>query len=175
MTFNAQSNRIRIYSSSAQGGTGTVFDTNWRMPHIVSSVTGTFQTANASIANIGGTRINSQVNIICDYSTAYASSNTFCWGYIKPIINRDRTEINTGNPIFVSGTICVRLYIEAKGYRGAILLTPKVWDGSIGWMQEHTFNYSAWPPPIEVRADATNTYANPSITFAYSLQYGRYI
>ena len=174
MTFTAQNNRIKIEASQSQGG-GIIFDTQWRMPHIISSISGTFVTANASVVNSFGTRINSQVNIVCDYSAAYTPSNSLVWGYIKPIINRNRTEIDTGNPIFVSGTIMVRIYIQASGYRGGLMYTPKIWNGAIGWMQEHTYNYSTWPPPVELRTDIYDTVSNPHITFAYSLFYGRYI
>lgn len=151
-----------------------IFSTDYRMPHIVSSVHGTFTTQNAACAANGSTvLINSKVNIYADTSSNYVFANSFVWCYLKPLVNRNRTELNVGNPIFITGSTIARLYIQDKAYRGALIYTPRVWDGYIGFEQETTYNYTGAVPPTELWVTSGNS--NPGITFEYTLYYGRFI
>ena len=170
MTFHASTNSISITNSSGL----PIFTTDRRMPHIVSSISGNLTTEDAAIVVSGSTNMNSRQEIYVDSSPNYVFANSFVWGYLKPIVNVQRTEIGTGNPIFISGTICVRLYIQDSGYRGCLLLTPRAFDGHIGFVQEHTYNYTG-TPPIDLQVDITNTYSNPAIQFSYTLYYGRFL
>jgi hypothetical protein len=170
MTFYATTNSISITNSSGL----PIFTTDRRMPHIVSSISGNLTTEDATIVVSGSTNMNSRQEIYVDSSPNYVFANSFVWGYLKPVANVQRTEIATGNPIFICGTICVRLYIQDNGYRGSLLLTPRAFDGHIGFVQEHTYNYTG-TPPVDLHVDITNTYSNPAIQFSYTLYYGRFL
>ena len=170
MTFYATTNSISVTNSSG----APIFSTDYRMPHIVSSISGNLTTADSSIVVGGTTNMNSRQEIYVDSSSNYVFANSFVWGYLKPVYNVQRTEISTGNPIFICGTICVRLYIQDSGYRGSLLLTPRAFDGHIGFVQENTYNYTG-TPPADLFVDVTNTYSNPAIQFSYTLYYGRFL
>lgn len=170
MTFTAQNNSMVIGN-----GTTNVFTTDYRMPHILSTVSGTFSTVNSPIYLTGSSYAMSYSVIIpVQNSSIYTPYNTFVLAYIKPTVNVEKTEIDTANPIYVSGTICSRIYIENNAYRGSLLITPTVWNGSIGFIQENTYRFDRTTPPKYLDIDPTNTYVNPGITFAYTLYYGRF-
>lgn len=170
MAFLASNNSIQVLD-----GSNAIFSTDYRMPHIVSVVSGTFTTENAPINITGSTyTVNSSINIYVSSSSNYKFANSFCFGYLKAITNAERTEIDTNNPIFVSGTLCTRIYIEDNNYRGALLITPRAWDGQIGFVQEHTYKFTRSTPPPHLYINSTNTAVNPIIGFSYTLYYGRY-
>lgn len=170
MPFLANNNLIQV-----DNGSTTIFNTNLRMPHIVSSVSGIFTTQDAPLTISGYSyTVNSSINIYVSSSASYKFANSFCYAYIKPIHNAERTEIDTGNPIFVAGTLCTRIYIENNGYRGSLLITPRAWDGQLGFVQEHTYRFDRSTEPKYLYIGPTNDYINPGIAFAYTLYYGRF-
>lgn len=170
MSFTASNSKIEI----ASGGTVN-FNTDNRMPHIVSTITGTFSTQDAPISAAPNYVANSTINIYCGTSTAYKAANTFVIAYLMPVNNIERVEVNTASPIFLCGTMCVRIYLEDSQYRGALLLTPKVWDGNIGFIQEHTYKFTRTTEPNHLYIGPDNTYMNPGVAFRYTLYYGRFI
>ena len=170
MTFTASNSKIQLDN----GGTVN-FNTDSRMPHIISSVTGTFSTQDAPISAGPNYVANSTINIYAAASANYKAANSFVIAYIMPIHNAERVEINTGNPIFLCGTMCLRIYIEDSRYRGALLLTPKAWDGNIGFIQEHTYKHTRSSEPKHLYIGPTNDYINPGVAFKYTLYYGRFI
>lgn len=170
MTFLASNSRIRIDDAGVIN-----FDTDFRMPHILSSTTGIFSIQDTPISAGPNYVANSTNNIYLASSPVYKAANSFVVAYIMPVNNVERTEINTGNPIFLCGTMCVRIYIENSQYRGALLLTPKAWDNNIGFVQEHTYNFNRATKPNHLFINSTNTHMNPGIAFRYTLYYGRFI
>jgi hypothetical protein len=178
MTFTAQSNYIGV-----DNGSTNIFNTGLRMPHILYSISGTYSTQPAPISiafdyspGINAYTMLSTVNTYVATSDDFTFANAFVWGYIKPTANAERTEIDTGNPIFISGTICTRIYIEESSYRGALLITPRAYDGYIGFQEEHTYRANRGTNPRELYISATSPYyVNPSIQFTYTLYYGRFI
>lgn len=152
-----------------------IFSTNYKMPHIVSSVSGTFTTPTSTITLAGGqVVIQSAENVYIDSSSNYTEANSFCWAYIKPIVGGGKTDIDVGSPIFLTGTINLRLYLQAAGYRGGILITPRAWDGYIGFRYEHTYLYTGTYPPAGLDPDIPGTTSSPGIQLAYTIYYGRF-
>ena len=170
MSFLAQSNKISI-----NNGVSTIFSTDYRMPHILASVSGTYTTVDAPISISGGQyTMASSIDTYVAASSMYTFANSFVWAYIKPTANAHRTEINVGNPIFLCGTICLNINIDNNGYRGAILLTPRVYDGYLGFNQENTHNCAHTVDPGYLYIKPGGTAVNPNVTFSYTLYYGRF-
>jgi hypothetical protein len=171
MTFTAQSNYIGV-----DNGSTNIFNTGLRMPHILYSISGTYSTQNAPISISGSTySMFSTINTYVATSDDFVFTNAFVWGYMKPTVNADRTEVDTGNPIFISGTLCTRIYIEDSNYRGSLLITPRAYNGYLGFQEEHTYRFNRATVPGHLYIGATNDYVNPSIQFTYTLYYGRFI
>lgn len=118
---------------------------------------------------------NSSQNYYLRSGSHLTAANSFAFAYIRVRANGQRTEVDTMNPIFVAGSLCLRLYIEDNGYRGAMIITPRVWDGYLGFNVEHTYNYTRSSDPASLYIDATRTLSDPQITIDYSIYYGRYI
>lgn len=172
MPFLAQNNLIKV-----DNGSTNIFSTNLRMPHIISTHSGILYDQPVPL-NVSGSQywVNSSVDIPVAYSSNFKFANSFVYAYIKPVFAGEKTEIDTNNPMFVAGTICTRIYIEANGYRGAYLLTPRVWDGYIGFTQEHTYNYNArTTPPTFLGITADGAHVDPGVRYRYTLYYGRFI
>jgi hypothetical protein len=172
MSFYAQNNLIRI----DRGGTN-VWDTTLRMPHIVDFTSSPSWLIPEMPVSISGTQYtcNSSQNHYVRTGSYFTAANSFVFAYIRVKNNANRTEVDTLNPIFVAGTLCLRIYIEDNGYRGALLITPRAWDGLLGFNVEHTYNASRSSEPPHLYLNAAKTHSNPEISLEYSIYYGKYI
>lgn len=170
--FNASSNSISI-----SNGTQTVFDTNARMPHILSSVSGTFNSSNAAINTTGGVFVNTTTDNILDTKSYYQFSNSFVWSWFKVIGNPNRTDLQINSPVFLTGSILLRFYINNNSLRGSYILTPMIYNGGIGFREEWQYadNTNSNVPPGLWPTDFTNTNGNMGLTYAYTLFYGRFV
>lgn len=152
-----------------------IFSTDYKMPHIVSSVSGTFTTPTSSITMSGGqVIIQSLQDVYVDTSSNYTEANSFCWAYLKPTVGGGQTDVDVGSPIFLTGTINLRLYIQDASYRGAMLVTPRAWDNYIGFRFEHTYKYTGTFPSPGLSPDVAGTTSSPGIQLAYTIYYGRF-
>lgn len=172
-TFNASNNSISVSS-----GSQTIFDTSRRMPHIISSVSGTFNSTDASITSgANGTYVSRVSDNYVHASSIYTFSNSFAWAWLKITNNANRTDIMVDNPIFVTGSILLRFYIGNQSLRGSYVLTPMVYNGYLGFREEWQF---ANPVQTSVPSglyptDPTNTNGNLGLTYSYTIYYGRFI
>lgn len=170
--FNASTNSIKITN-----GVSTIFDTSARMPHILSSVSGTFSSGNAAISTTGGVFVNTTTDHVVDSKTYYQFNNSFVWAWLKITGNPGRTDLNLGSPIFLTGSVLLRFYINNSSLRGSYIVTPMIYAGGIGFREEWQYadgtNTSVpsglWP------TDSTNTNGNMGLTYSYTLFYGRFI
>ena len=170
--FNASSNSIQITN-----GTNTIFDTSYRMPHVLSSVSGSFNSTNAAISTTGGVFVNTVSDNIVDSKTYYQSSNSFVWAWFKITTNATRTDLQINSPVFLTGSILLRFYINNNSLRGSYIVTPMIYSGGIGFREEWQYADSTnsnvpgglWP------TDSTNTNGNMGLTYSYTLYYGRFI
>jgi hypothetical protein len=172
-TFYANSNVIKI-----NNGSNVVFDTSYRMPHILSSISGSFNSASATITSgASGTFVNTTTDNIVSNASYYQFSNSFVWAYIDITTNSDRTDVYTGNPIFVTGSMLLRFYVGHSSLRGSYILTPMVFSGGIGFREEWQYadNQQTTVPGGLFPVDVSNTTGNLGLTYQYTLYYGRFI
>jgi hypothetical protein len=102
-------------------------------------------------------------------------SNSFIFAYLRVTQNGERVDVETASPIFVAGTLCMRIYIEDSGYRGAMLITPTIFEGGIGWTVENSYLNDSSSDSPNLYLNDTKTACVPGIGITYSLYYGRYI
>ena len=170
-TFKASANSIQI-----NNGSQVIFDTSYRMPHILSSVSGTFNSASASISTSGGVFVNSTADNIMDYKSYYQFSNSFVWSWIDIISNDVRTDIQISSPLFLTGSLLLRFYINNNSLRGSYILTPMIYAGSIGFREEWQYaDNTNTNIPGGLYPDISNTTGNLGISYKYTLYYGRFI
>lgn len=172
MSLYTNNNLIRIDKNNV-----SVFDTTLRMPHIVDYVYEGNWIIPSMPITISGTSYtaNSSQNYYKKTSSSFTAANSFVFAYIKVRNNSNRTEIDTNNPIFVSGSLLMRLYIENNGYRGAMIITPRAWDNYIGFNVEHTYNFTRSSDPPHLYLNAARNACDPQVSIDYSIYYGRYI
>jgi hypothetical protein len=171
-TFNASANSIKI-----NNGSQVVFDTAYRMPHILSSVSGTFDSATATITNSGGIYVNTITDHILDYKSYYQFSNSFVWAWFKVTVNPDNTDLAVQDSIFLTGSALLRYYIGAESCVGSYIITPMIYNGSIGFREEWQYanNTISKVPAGLFPTSTANTAGNLGLTFSYTLYYGRFI
>ncbi len=172
MTFYAQSNLIKLDKNGTK-----IWDTSAKMPHIIDYGTDNNWYIPPLPITITGTdyTCNSSQNYYLRSSPNFKAANSFVFAYIKIRNNANRTEVDTSNPIFVAGSLCLRIYIENDGYRGALIITPRVWDGYMGFNIEHTYKFNRSSDPPHLFIDASRTNCNPQISIDYTLYYGRFL
>ena len=174
MTFYANTNSIRVINGST-----TVFDTSYRMPHLISSVSGTFNSSDAAITcGAGGTFLGLSADRVVSNSSNYTFNNSFAWAWFKVTTNANRTDVMIDNPIFVTGSLLLRFYIGNSSLRGTYIITPMVFSGGIGFREEWQYanNLQINNAPTGLYpTDLTDTNGNLGLTFAYTLFYGRFI
>lgn len=170
-TFYANANSIKI-----NNGSQNIFDTAYRMPHILSSVSGTLSSTNASISTTGGCFVNTTTDHVVDSKSYYQFSNSFVWAWLKISTNATRTDLYMNSPIFLTGSVLLRFYVNDNSLRGSYILTPMIYSGGIGFREEWQYANSntnvpggLWP------TDATNTNGNMGLVYSYTLFYGRFI
>jgi hypothetical protein len=170
--FNASANSIKI-----SNGSQTIFDTSYRMPHILSSVSGSFNSTNAAITANGGVYVNTVTDNIVDSKSYYQSANSFVWAWFKITGNPTRTDLQINSPVFLTGSILLRFYINNNSLRGSYIVTPMMYAGGIGFREEWQYadNTNNVVPGGLWPTDSTNTNGNMGLTYAYTLYYGRFI
>lgn len=173
-TFKASSNAITISNNS---GSAAVFDTGYRMPHVLSSVSGTFNSTNATISTSGGVFINTVTDNVVASNSFYQFNNSFVWAWVTIITNPDRTDLTMSSPIFLTGSIILRFWLANGSLRGSYVLTPMIYNGGVGFREEWQYadNTNTTVPGNLFPTDSTNTNGNMGLTYSYTLYYGRFI
>jgi hypothetical protein len=178
MSFTANSNSISI-TQNVGANSYTTFDTSYRMPHIISSISGTFNSTDAAITlSSSGCFLATSADRIVSTSANYTFSNSFAWAWVKITNNANRTDVMIDNPIFITGSILLRFYIGNNSLRGSYILTPMVFSGGIGFREEWQYAnpFQTLDAPAGLYAtDVANTNGNMGLTFSYTLYYGRFI
>jgi hypothetical protein len=171
-TFNASANSIKI-----NNGSQVIFDTSYRMPHILSSVSGSFSSTNAGISTAGGVFINTVTDNIVDTKSYYNFSNSFLWAWIDITRNDVRTDLQINSPLFLTGSLLLRFYINNSSLRGSYIITPMIYSGGVGFREEWQYadNTNTIVPGGLYPTDGTNTNGNMGLTYSYTLYYGRFI
>lgn len=172
-TFFANNNSIEISNA-----TQTIFSTNRRMPHIVSAVSGTFNSTDAAITSgPSGVFVNTTTDVYVANSANYKFADSFVWAWLKITTNAARTDLDIGNPIFLTGSVLLRFYIGNSSLRGSYVLTPMIFNGSIGFREEWNFanNNITNPPGGLYATDLAETNGNLGLTYSYTIYYGRFI
>lgn len=178
MPFYASSNAIRV-SKKINATEFDTFNTGYRMPHLVSSVSGTFNSTDAAISlSNSGCYLATSADRIVSYSGNYTFSNSFAWAWLKITTNANRTDVAIDNPIFITGSLLLRFYIGNNSLRGSYIITPMVFSGGIGFREEWQYAnpYQVLDAPNGLYAtDIANTNGNMGLTFSYTIYYGRFI
>lgn len=172
-TFFANNNSIEIGNS-----TQTIFSTSRRMPHIVSAVSGTFNSTDATItSSSSGVFVSTTTDTYVASSANYKFADSFVWAWMKITTNAVRTDLDIGNPIFLTGSVLLRFYIGNSSLRGSYILTPMIYEGHIGFREEWNFanNNITNPPGGLYATDIAETNGNLGLTYSYTLYYGRFI
>jgi hypothetical protein len=133
--------------------------------------------ANASISTSGGVFVNTTADNVVDTKSYYTLSNSFIWCWIKVTANDTRTDLQIGSPLFLTGSLLLRFYINNSSLRGSYIITPMIYSGGIGFREEWQYadNTNSIVPGGLYPTDISNTNANMGLTYAYTLYYGRFI
>jgi hypothetical protein len=172
-TFYANNNSIEISNA-----TQTIFSTSRRMPHIVSAVSGTFNSTDATItSSSSGVFVSTTHDTYVASNGNYKFEDSFVWAWLKITTNANRTDLDIGNPIFLTGSVLLRFYIGNNSLRGSYILTPMIYGGHIGFREEWNFanNNITNPPGGLYATDVAETNGNLGLTYSYTLYYGRFI
>jgi hypothetical protein len=172
-TFYANNNSIEISNA-----TQTIFSTSRRMPHIVSAVSGTFNSADATItSSSNGVFVSTTKDTYVASNGNFKFADSFVWAWLKITSNANRTDLDIGNPIFLTGSVLLRFYIGNNSLRGSYILTPMIYGGHIGFREEWNFanNNITNPPGGLYATDVAETNGNLGLTYSYTLYYGRFI